>query len=69
MGRQSRLGFVSVPLLRGGRVDQHPSFSPFLFIIYHLIPCLMLTLGIISNIWHQSDFSNVSFVDVICFGW
>ena len=49
MGRPSRLGSILIPLLGGGRLDQRPSFSLFIISIYHLIPCLMLTLGIITS--------------------
>ena len=43
MGHRSRLWFVSIPSLGVGRVL-------FLSLYYHdLIPCLMLTLEIISN--------------------
>ena len=49
MERQSRPRSISIPSLRGARLDRYPSFSPFLLSIYLLFPCLMLTLGIISN--------------------
>ena len=45
MGRRSRLEFVSIPLLEGGRVDQHPSFSLASLFSYNIFPYLMLTLG------------------------
>ena len=49
----SRLRYVSIPSLGGGRVDQHLSFPLFLFTIYHLFPYFMLTLEIISNNSHN----------------
>ena len=39
--------------LHSGGWDRHPSFSLFLFTIYHLFPYFMLTLEIISNNSHN----------------
>ena len=46
MGRRSRLEFVSIPSLGGGRVDWYPSFSLSFLIVYRY---LMLTIDISSN--------------------
>ena len=48
MGRRSRLESISIPLLRDGRVDWHPSFSFSFLSIYFLYPYLMLTLDLSS---------------------
>ena len=49
MGHRSSLKSALIPSFGVGLVDRHPSFSLFFFTIYHLFPCFMLTLEIISN--------------------
>ena len=61
----SRLRYVSIPSLGGGRVDQHLSFPLFLFTIYHLFPYLCLQ----NKVWHviSQRLPDVSFVNVYFF--